>query len=129
MTKGQRYRLKCIQEGRCDHCGQPCAPFAKCEVRRRKQADWSRRYRHATGKSKQRYFGSKFAPEREDHIVAFVKRANPYLTQNWNNEVEIFVRQHADLFENPYDQILVRANPLQSEDEGRPRRDGFVVTH
>ena len=34
MDKQQRYRQKCISEGRCPHCGKPCAPYYECEVRR-----------------------------------------------------------------------------------------------
>lgn len=34
MDKHQRYRLKCRSEGRCPHCGKPCAPFAECDDRR-----------------------------------------------------------------------------------------------
>lgn len=34
MDKHQRYRRKCMAEGRCPHCGKPCAPYAECEERR-----------------------------------------------------------------------------------------------
>lgn len=34
MNKHQRYRQKCISEGRCPHCGKPCAPYYTCEERR-----------------------------------------------------------------------------------------------
>ena len=33
-NKHQRYRQKCITEGRCPHCGEPCAPFYECFKRR-----------------------------------------------------------------------------------------------
>jgi hypothetical protein len=33
-TKYSRYRQKCITEGRCPHCGKPCAPFFECPQRR-----------------------------------------------------------------------------------------------
>lgn len=29
------YKMRCISEGRCPHCGKPCAPFTECEDRRR----------------------------------------------------------------------------------------------
>lgn len=32
--KNKRYRDKCIREGRCPHCGQPCAPYYECDKRR-----------------------------------------------------------------------------------------------
>lgn len=35
MTKQQRYRRKCLSDGRCPHCGEPCAPYYECEDRRR----------------------------------------------------------------------------------------------
>jgi hypothetical protein len=34
MNKHQRYRQKCVSEGRCPHCGVQCAPFLECEDRR-----------------------------------------------------------------------------------------------
>lgn len=34
FNKYQRYRQKCISEGRCPHCGKPCAPYYECEERR-----------------------------------------------------------------------------------------------
>ncbi len=34
MNKYQRYRQKCISEGRCPHCGKPCAPYFECAERR-----------------------------------------------------------------------------------------------
>lgn len=34
MDKHQRYRRKCISEGRCPHCGKPCAPYVECPERR-----------------------------------------------------------------------------------------------
>lgn len=33
-AKNARYRLKCISEGRCPHCGKPCAPYSVCASRR-----------------------------------------------------------------------------------------------
>lgn len=32
--KQKRYRQKCISEGRCPHCGKPCAPYYECDTRR-----------------------------------------------------------------------------------------------
>ena len=37
MDKYQRYRAKCINEGRCPHCGKPCAPYRTCEARRERK--------------------------------------------------------------------------------------------
>lgn len=34
MDKHKRYRLKCISEGLCPHCGKPCAPYYECDDRR-----------------------------------------------------------------------------------------------
>lgn len=34
MNKYSRYRRKCVQEGRCPHCGKPCAPYYECDDRR-----------------------------------------------------------------------------------------------
>jgi hypothetical protein len=34
MNKSQRYRARMKKEGRCPHCGKPCAPFFECEERR-----------------------------------------------------------------------------------------------
>jgi len=34
LTKEARYILKCRAEGRCPHCGKPCAPYKQCEERR-----------------------------------------------------------------------------------------------
>lgn len=34
MDKYQRYKQKCVSEGRCPHCGKPCAPFYECDERR-----------------------------------------------------------------------------------------------
>jgi hypothetical protein len=33
-NKNRRYRAKCVAEGRCPHCGKPCAPFYECSERR-----------------------------------------------------------------------------------------------
>ena len=33
-NKQKRYKEKLISEGRCPHCGVPCAPFVECEERR-----------------------------------------------------------------------------------------------
>ena len=35
VNKYQRYRQKCLREGRCPHCGKPCAPYAECDDRRK----------------------------------------------------------------------------------------------
>jgi hypothetical protein len=32
--KHARWRLKCRLQGRCTHCGKPCAPYATCQERR-----------------------------------------------------------------------------------------------
>lgn len=32
--KWARYRHRLIADGRCPHCGQPCAPYYECEYRR-----------------------------------------------------------------------------------------------
>lgn len=34
MDKYQRYKQKCVSEGRCPHCGKPCAPYYECDERR-----------------------------------------------------------------------------------------------
>ena len=34
VDKQKRYRQKCALEGRCPHCGQPCAPYYECDERR-----------------------------------------------------------------------------------------------
>jgi hypothetical protein len=34
VNKYQRYRQKCLREGRCAHCGKPCAPYLECDDRR-----------------------------------------------------------------------------------------------
>lgn len=34
VNKSQRYRAKRKAEGRCPHCGEPCAPYYECEERR-----------------------------------------------------------------------------------------------
>lgn len=36
-TKQQRYRQRCIDEGRCPHCGELCAPYYECADRQRKK--------------------------------------------------------------------------------------------
>lgn len=41
MNKHQRYREKCISEGRCPHCGKPCAPFHECYERRFYKRFWT----------------------------------------------------------------------------------------
>jgi|SRR6266700_7786220 len=33
-NKQAKYRRKCLIEGRCTHCGKPCAPYSTCEKRR-----------------------------------------------------------------------------------------------
>ena len=33
-AKNKRWRDKCVREGRCPHCGQPCAPYYECATRR-----------------------------------------------------------------------------------------------
>jgi hypothetical protein len=32
--KQRKYRLKCLKEQRCAHCGKECFPWASCEKRR-----------------------------------------------------------------------------------------------
>lgn len=32
--KNRRYRQKQISEGKCPHCGKPCAPYYECDKRR-----------------------------------------------------------------------------------------------
>jgi len=34
INKYQRYMQKCVREGRCPHCGKPCAPYYECDTRR-----------------------------------------------------------------------------------------------
>lgn len=34
MDKHQRYRQRKIVQGKCPHCGNPCAPYYECEERR-----------------------------------------------------------------------------------------------
>lgn len=34
MTKQKSYRQRCAAEGRCPHCGKPCAPYRECQQRR-----------------------------------------------------------------------------------------------
>lgn len=36
-TKYSRRAHKCESEGRCPHCGKPCAPFFACKERRESQ--------------------------------------------------------------------------------------------
>jgi hypothetical protein len=48
--KQSRWRLRCREEGRCDHCGKPCAPYAACEDRRREKREKARlKYRAVHG--------------------------------------------------------------------------------
>lgn len=35
--KYARHRIKCLMEGRCPHCGKPCAPYSECQERRAKK--------------------------------------------------------------------------------------------
>ncbi len=38
-TKHSRYRQKCKEEGRCPHCGKPCAPYHECEERHKAKTE------------------------------------------------------------------------------------------
>lgn len=38
MDKNQRYRARQKEQGKCPHCGKPCAPYAECEERREAKA-------------------------------------------------------------------------------------------
>ncbi len=38
LNKYQRYRHKMISQGKCPHCGKPCAPFYECEDRRKRKS-------------------------------------------------------------------------------------------
>jgi hypothetical protein len=43
-NKQTRYRRKIREQGRCAHCGKPCAPYAECAERRA----YKRAYYHRT---------------------------------------------------------------------------------
>lgn len=38
MDRHGAYRKRCKEDGKCPHCGKPCAPFTECEERRNYKA-------------------------------------------------------------------------------------------
>jgi hypothetical protein len=39
-AKSNNYRQRCRLDGRCPHCGKPCAPYAECADRREYKRAW-----------------------------------------------------------------------------------------
>lgn len=77
-NKHQRYRRRCIEQGKCPHCGKPCAPYGECEERRRYKAMNART---------ERTRGKDFKPQ--EPRSARVKRNPDVVMPDWKQRREL----------------------------------------
>lgn len=76
--KYKRYKQKLVSEGRCPHCGKPCAPYVECEERRA--------YKRAKAKERTQVYkksgrpgDKRFLPKRPEYDwrIVIAKGPNP----------------------------------------------------